>query len=425
MYDFANSAFTTLVVTFIYSTYFTLTMAEDATTGAARWSFAITISAIAVALLSPYAGALADRGGHRKHLLVGTSLVCILGTALLFFPVPGQAWFALSAFIVANVAFELGYVFYNAYLPDIAPPDKIGRISGYGWALGYVGGLLCLAIALAGFVGVGGAPLFGISDENGLNVRATNLLVAGWFLVFSLPALFVLRNPPPVQPRAAGDVFRTATRELIRTFHSVRQYRHVFWFLLAHLIYNDGLVTVFALGGPYAASTFGFTVEDTIILGIALNVAAGLGAYLFGFMDDRWGGRTTVLVSIVGLSAFTLLAILAESRTIFWIAAVGIGLLVGPNQSASRSLMGRLTPPEKEGEFFGFYSFSGKATSFLGPLLFGVLTMLTGTQRLGLAALLVFFVTGGLLLLRVDETEGFRLARRVPDEPALLVKPEA
>lgn len=419
MYDFANSAFTTLVVTFIYSTYFTLTMTEDATTGAARWSFGITVTAIAVALLSPYVGAIADRGGHRKRLLLIATAICVAATILLFFATPGQVWFALSAFVVANVAFELGYVFYNAYLPDIAPPEKIGRVSGFGWALGYAGGLLCLAVALVGFVGVGGEPLFGLSTEEGLNVRATNLLVAGWFFVFSLPAFFALKDTPPLQPRAAGSVFRTATRELSQTFQSVRRYRNVFWFLLAHLIYNDGLVTVFSLGGPYAASTFGFTVEDNIMLGIALNIAAGLGAYAFGFLDDRVGGKRTILISLVGLFLFTTLAIVAQTRLMFWIAAIGIGLLVGPNQSASRSLMGRLAPPDKESEFYGFYSFSGKATSFLGPLLFGVLTVLTGTQRYGMAVLLVFFLAGGLLLLRVKEAEGSHLAQHSPEEAAV------
>ncbi len=410
LYDVANSSFTTLVVTFIYGTYFAKAMASNEVIGTALWSRAITITALVVAITSPFIGAIADRGGYRKRFLATATIVCILATGFLFFPQPGQIWTALSLFVIANVAFELANVFYNAYLPEVAPPDRIGRISGYGWAAGYVGGLLCLVIALLVLV-YPDAPPFGLLKETGANIRATNLLVAGWFAVFSLPLFLYVKERRPESPPKARVLLRNAARELGETFSEVRRYRQVFRLLLARLIYNDGLVTVFSFGGIYAAGTFGFTFEQIMVFGIAINISAGLGAYAFGFIDDRLGGKSTIVISLIGLFAATLLALSTTSTTLFWVAGLSIGLLVGPNQSASRSLMGRFVPSDKENEFYGFYAFSGKATSFLGPLLLGIATQVSGSQRWGLATLLLFFVIGALLMLRVDEQEGSRVAQ--------------
>lgn len=410
LYDFASSAFNTLVVTFIYSTFFTRFIAPDEVTGTGLWSIGITVTGLVLALLSPWLGAMADRGGYRKRFLVVAALTCITTTALLFLPQQGEVVVALVLFTVANIAFEMSYVFYNAFLPDIAPPERIGRISGYGWALGYGGGLLCLVIALVVFVQPE-TPPFGLSKDTGAPVRATNLLTAVWMLLFSLPIFFLVKEsarPAPVSTRA---LLRQATTQIVDTFHAVRRYRAVFWLLLAHMVYNDGLTTIFAFGGIYAQGTFGFTTEEIILFGIVLNVAAGVGAFAFGFLDDKLGGKRTIVISLVGLFAAALLAVVTTSRTGFWIAAVGVGILSGPNQSASRSLMGRLVPPDKENEFFGFFALSGKATSFLGPLLLGQLTLAFGSQRAGVAVVLAFFAVGLLLLARVHEAEGIARAR--------------
>lgn len=417
LYDFANSAFTTLIVTFIYATYFTRAIAPDEITGTDMWSIAVTVTALMVALLSPYVGAIADRGGYRKRFLLISTVVCIGGTVVLFFPQAGEAVFALSCFVVANIAFEMANVFYNAYLPDLAPEGKIGRISGYGWAMGYVGGLICLVIALYGFVDTE-TPLFGLSTENGENIRATNLLVAVWFAVFSIPMFaFVHDKKPPNAREKDPHIIRSANRQIGQTFKEIRKYRQVFRLLVARLIYNDGLITVFAFGGIYAQGTFGFETADVIVFGIGLNVSAGLGAYFFGFLDDKLGGKRTIMVSLVGLFLATLLAVITTSITLFWVAGILIGLLAGPNQSASRSLLGRFVPPNMENEFFGFFAFSGKATAFLGPFLLGRLTSFFGTQRAGVATILIFFVIGAVLLLSVDEEEGVAAANRPAAPP--------
>lgn len=409
LYDWANSAFTTLVVTFVYSAYFTSAFADDAGRGTALWSRGIMVSALAIAALAPIAGALADRGGRRKYLIL-CSLVCVAATAALAFVRPSQpdaVLTALTVFVVANVAFELGLVFYNAFLSSIAAPERIGRISGYGWGLGYAGGLAALVAALVVFV-LPETPRFGIPTDEGFHLRATNLLVAGWFLVFSIPAFLFLRD----DAAAGGPVgIRRAFSDLVVTFRHLRRYRQVVRFLLARLVYNDGLVTIFAFGGIYAVGTFGFSFTELMTFGIVINVGAGLGALAFGFVDDRIGGRATVAWSVAALAVATLIGALAPSREWFWVSAILVGVFAGPNQSASRSLMARFVPARHESEFFGFFAFSGKVTSFLGPALLGVLSDVYN-QRVGVASLLIFFLLGGLILRGVDEQEGIAAAGR-------------
>ncbi len=408
LYDWANSAFTTLVVSFIYSAYFSNAFGDDPGHGTALWSRGITVSALAIAALAPIAGALADRGGRRRYLVL-CSLLCVVATAALTFVTPGQPHAvvtALALFVVANVAFEIGLVFYNAFLPGLAEPERIGRISGYAWGLGYGGGLAALVVALVVFVPE--TPLFGISTAEGFNLRATNLLVAGWFLVFALPAFLRLKD----ESAAAGRLsVRRAFADLAVTLRQLRRYRQVGLFLLARLFYNDGLVTIFAFGGIYAVGTFGFSFAELVTFGIVINVGAGLGALAFGFVDDRIGGKATVGVSVAALAAATALGALAPTAAWFWVAAILVGIFAGSNQSASRSLMARFVPRSRESEFFGFFAFSGKVTSFLGPALLGVLSDLY-SQRVGIASLLVFFLLGGVLLWRVDERQAIAAAAR-------------
>ncbi len=408
LYDFANSSFTTLVVTFIYATYFTLEIAENETDGTSQWSVAIAITAFVVAVLSPYLGALADRGGLRKKFLAISTIICVAGSVLLFFPQKGQIGFALAVFVITNIAFEMGNVFYNAYLPDIAPAKQIGRISGYGWGLGYIGGLLCLVAALFGFVQTD-TPILGFGTDNGEHIRATNLLVAAWFALFSLPIFFWVKDRKHPRIPNARTLIRQANQQLSSTFLEIFQrYRQVLRFLVARLVYNDGLITVFAFGGIYASTTFGFSTEKVIVFGILLNVSAGLGAFAFGYIDDKLGGRTTIMLSLVGLIGFGLIAVLTRAEMLFWVAGLGAGLLAGPNQSASRSLLGRFTPEGKRNEFYGFFALSGKFTAFLGPLLLGLVVQATGSQRWGMATVILFFVAGLILLLRVNEKDGMR-----------------
>ncbi|MCH8873327.1 MFS transporter [candidate division KSB1 bacterium] len=411
LYDFANSSFSTLVLTFIYATYFTKTVAPDEIAGTAMWSRGITISALTVGLLSPFFGALADTGGFRKRILLILTAITVIGTANLFSVLPGQVLKGLVWFVIANIGMEMGMVFYNAFLPDVAPSDKIGRISGYGWGVGYVGGLLCMVVAMVGFVQTEN-PWFGFSTENSENIRATNLLVAVWFTIFAVPFFIWVKEKKGRTFPNIGQMVSSTVGQLKSTFHEIKRYRQIVRLLIARIFYNDGIITIASFGGIYAAGTFGFTFSEILTFGIVLNITAGLGAFAMGFLDDRIGGKRTIQITNMVFIAASLLAIFAPSKLWFWVSGIIVGFFLGPNQAVSRSLMSRFVPSDKETEFFGFYAFSGKATAFIGPFFLGLLTEMFNSQRAGMSIVVVMFIVGSLLLTRVDEEEGKRLSGR-------------
>ena len=406
MYDFANSSFATNVSTFIFATFFTKVIAENKIVGTALWSRGVTIIMLIVALLSPALGALADQAGCRKRFLMFSTGLAVVFTSLLYFPQPGQTTLALTLYIIACVGFEMGTVFYNAFLPDIAPPERLGRISGQAWAIGYLGALLSMGILMVGFVSAE-TPWLGLSKETHEHIRATNIGVAIWFAIFSLPALLYLPETP-AQQTDNKQILISSYRRIVQTFRELKRYREIFKLLLARLIYNDGLTTIFAFGGIYAAGTFGFTFEEVMIFGIIINIFAGIGAWSFGYLDDRLGGKLTIQITLVGFVIAAVISAFSQEKIWFWVAGILVGIFAGPNQSASRSLMGRFVPREKETEFYGFYAFSGKATAFMGPMLMGTLTEAFQSQRIGMATVGLFFIVGGLILCTVNEQYGIR-----------------
>lgn len=417
LYDFGQTVFSILVITFIYAPFFARVIAnpeglEDNPAGTSLWSWTMAGSAIVIALLSPVLGALADRGGLRKRLLGLTTGGCIAFTLLLWLPQRGDIALAMALVFVANVCFELTQVFYNAWLTDIAPPEKVGFVSGLGWTAGYLGGLLPLFLALTLLV-LPDPPLFGLDAASFAPLRATNILVALWFLVFALPLFAFVPESEPSEGAAPplGIVIRESFGRFAATFREVRGYPQVTRFLIARLIFNDGLVTIFFFGGIYAQQVFGFTEEGLLQFGVLLNVTAAAGALSFGILDDRLGGKATILLSLAGLILCAIVGLAATSQLAFWVAGAFIGLFSAPAQSAARSFMGRMVPTSKETEFFGFFAFSGKATAFVGPALLGLVTAATGSQRAGFSVVILLLLVGGALLWTVDEQEGIRQAR--------------
>ncbi|HSM36736.1 MAG TPA: MFS transporter [Longimicrobiales bacterium] len=402
MYDFACSAFTTIIVTFVFSKYYADVVVGDEIAGPIYWTRAINASALIVALVTPVLGAVADLAGRKKLFLAIVSVQSILFTVLLFWAGPGDAVRAAVIFIIANVGFEAAQVFYNSLLLDITDRTTIGRVSGFGWGLGYIGGLLALVIALAMV-----RQWIPISEADNLNVRAIVLLVAAWYAAFMLPLFLVVREGPAQAPNmTAAGYARLGFRRVAETFGHLRTYREAAKLLVARLVYNDGLTTIFAMAAIYAGAAFGMPLEEFLILGIAINLAAGIGAYAFGFVDDRIGGKRTIVISLIVLTAAVAAAATTESVTVFWIAGIVLGIMVGPNQSASRSLLSRMVPEQKQGEFFGFYAFSGKLSSILGPLAYGLVLGATESHRAAVGSVAAFFVVGLVLLLFVDEREG-------------------
>ena len=403
LYDWANSPFSTLIITFVFAVYFGRAIVGDEVEGQALWSLTISLSGIFVALVSPVLGAIADAGGPRKGWLFVFSAVCIVASALLWYAEPAPAFiiWAMIWVIVANLGFEFGIVFNNAMLPDLVPEARIGRWSGWAWGLGYAGGLGALLVALFGFV-LPETPLLGLSKDRAEDVRMVGPLVAAWFLAFTWP-LFVFTPDRPSTGLGLGERVTRGLTSLVAVVRDVRRYGNIMRFLIARLIYADGLATLFAVGGIYAAGTFKMGFPEVLTFGIVLNGTAGLGAVGFAWVDDWLGSKRTIMLSLLGLLATALGAVVVREVFWFWVWGSALGIFVGPAQAASRSLMARLSPAELRTEFFGLYALSGKATAFVGPALVAIVTSATGSQRWGLSTVLAFFLVGLLLLVTVRE----------------------
>ena len=384
LYDFANQPYTTLIITFIYSAFFVNYIASDEQQGTFLWANAISITAITVAFISPILGAIADNTGYRKSFLVFFTLICCLFTSLLYFPDKGDVFLALTFVVVSNISFEMGTVFCNSYLNDLSSKKNIGKISGNAWGLGFVGGLLALLVSFL---------LFDVNNSS--EVKQVNLFVAAWFLIFSLPTFFFLKDRK--RQKINKENISSSFSSILQTFKEISKYKIIVRFLIARLFYNDGLITIFALGGIFAIGTLNFSMQEVLFLGIVLNVFAALGSFVFGLIEDRIGVRKVINLSLVILVISTFLAFISPwtiyPKLFFWISGVLLGTMVGPNQSCSRSYMAQIIPEDKKNEFFGFYAFTGKATSFLGPLMFGFLTKIY-SQQIGLLSVLVFFIIG-------------------------------
>lgn len=397
-YDWANSAFPTVITTFVFAAYFTKGVALDPIAGTAQWGWAVSISALCVALLGPLMGAVADHSGRRKPWLAFFTYACVGATALLWFVKPDASWvlFALVMMGVANFCFEMAVVFYNAMLPDLVRKSHLGRWSGWAWGLGYIGGLGCLAVALVGFVQTD-TPWFGLSTDGAQHLRATSVLVAVWMGLFAVP-LFYFTPDKKTSSVPLRQALSAGVATLRDTLGHIRRYKSIARYLLARMIYTDGLNTLYAFGGIYAGVTFGMDFAEIITFGIAINVVSGLGAFAFGWVDDWIGPKKTILIALVGVSVLGLALVFAQSKTQFWLFAMPLGLFVGPAQSASRSFMAHLVPPNMATEMFGLYAMSGKATAFIGPLVLGWVTVAADSQRAGMATILVFLAVGGVLL---------------------------
>ena len=407
LFDWGNSAFATVIVTFIFSVYFARGIVGDEVAGSAQWGYALALSGILIALLSPPLGALADDYGARKKFLIFFSLLCVIPTALLWFAVPdpafGNVLMVLTLVVIANVGFEIALVFANAMLPHIAPPRMIGRISGWAWGLGYMGGLFCLVLSLVCLVGLGEMkPLIPLPQGQSEHIRATGPLVALWFSIFLLP-LLLFTDDVGRTGMGMGAAARKGVSDLIHTLKNIRRYKNLATFLAASMIYRDGLNTLFAVGGLYAAGTLGMTFEQILIFAIGLNVTAGMGAMGFAWLDDGIGSRRTIMIALAGLIVTGIGVIMVADVKVFIGLALVLGLFLGPVQSASRTLAARLAPPDMINQTYGFYGLTGKCISFLGPLLFAIATQAFDSQRAGIATIIGFWLVGMVLLAKVKE----------------------
>lgn len=405
LYDWANSAFFAVVQTFVFATYFIQSVAANETTGSAQWGYTISAAGLVIALAGPLLGAFADQFGRRKPWIIVFSFLCIGATAALWFVRPGEEFTtaALILIFLGTVGSEYAIIFYNAMLPDLAPADKMGRWSGWAWGLGYAGGTVCLLVALFGFIQAE-VPPFGLNLQLAEPVRATFILVAVWYFLFSLP-LFIITPDTPQKNTDITACVQNGWRQLRESVSHLHEYRHIARFLIARMIFIDGLATLFAFGGIYAAGTFNMDAAQVLKFGVGLNITAGVGAALFSWVDDRMGSRYTMLISLGALIIITSFILMITSSTWFWITGLALGLFVGPVQAASRTYMARVAPAHLKNQMFGLLALSGKVTAFIGPFLVGWLTYAAGSQRVGMSIIVALFILGFVLLLRVPEAD--------------------
>ncbi|HEX2548272.1 MAG TPA: MFS transporter [Gammaproteobacteria bacterium] len=401
LYDVACSGFPIIITTFIFATYFTSKVAVNEIVGTYQWAMASAIAGIFVALLSPIFGAIADFSGQHKKWLLFFTLIGILGSGLLWFsyPSPHYIYFTLAAVVLGTIGLEIALVFYNAFLPHIVSQNYLGRVSGWAWGMGYFGGIIILSIALFGFVK---SPPAWLDQTTIAQVRICGPLVALWLALFCIPLFYYLKETPRTEYSLMTSI-QLGLKELLTTIQSLPASKNLFIYLIAHLVYIDGLNTLFAFGGIYAAGTFKMALSEVILFGIAMNIAAGIGAIIFAWVDDFIGSKPTILVSLFFLVIFGAAILLVKEATLFWIFGLALSLFFGPLQAASRSLMARIVDPAKTTEMFGLYAFSGRITAFIGPWLLGVVTLYFGSQRAGMATVLIFFTVGAILMCWVRE----------------------
>jgi MFS transporter, UMF1 family len=408
MFDFANSSYTTVVVTVAFSVYFTQLVAPE---GSADflWSVGVTLSNSLVVLLAPLVGAVADDSGRKKLFLFASYLVCVAGTASLWFVLPGMVALGLALFVISNLAFSFGENFAGAFLPEISTPRNIGKISGFGWGLGYFGGLACL---LAIFPFLRGD--FVVS--NLAQLRAAWLVTALFFLLAGIPTFVLLRERAPRGPRrSVAGYAREGYRRVSATVRSLGHFSQLARFLAVFFVFTCGLAAVIYFSAIYARTTLGFEAGELIVLFLVVQVSSAAGALGFGWLQDRLGAVLTIRVTLVLWIGVCVVAFFTGSKTIFFAVSLAAGLGIGSLQSASRAMVGLFSPLEKTGEFFGFWGLAGKGAFAVGPLVFGVLSSLTGSQRVAILSTGIFFVAGLVGLALVDEKAG-RAAAEAWDE---------
>jgi UMF1 family MFS transporter len=410
LWDWGSAAFNAVIVSFVFSVYLTDSVGEDLPGGisASSWlGWSLGIGGLAIAVLAPITGQRGDASGHRRRSLGLLTLAVVTVTALMFLVKDDYhyLWLGLVLIALGSVLFELAQVPYFAMIRQVSTPDTIGRVSGLGWAFGYLGGIVLLLLCYFGFVVGDGDTrgLLGVSTDDGLNIRLITILAAVWFLVFALPVLFMVPElPATASPTSASAGFLESYRILFADVRELwRSDRSTVVYLMASALYRDGLAGIFTFGAVLAVSVYGIAEDDVLLFGVAANVVAAAGALFAGRLDDTLGPRFVIVFSLVAMLATSLVLLFVDGPAAFWVFGLILTLFVGPAQSASRTFLARVTPVGKEGQHFGLYAMTGRAVSFLAPSLFGLFAFLTGSDRAGIIGIMLVLAAGLVVLLRV------------------------
>ena len=401
MYDFANSGYTTVVITAVFNAYFVSVVAQNQTWATFAWTAALAVSYLLIMLTAPVIGAWADAHAAKKKLLLITTVGCVVFTAALALVGSGDLWLAVVLIIASNYFFGSGENLCAAFLPELARGEALGRVSGWGWSLGYIGGLLTLGACLAyvTWAQAGGASASQF-------VPVTMLITAGIFAVASLPTFVFLKErtlPQAARPRLVAD----ALARVLSTWRAANRYRDLARFLLCIVFYQAGIQAVITLAAIYSEQAMGFTTQQTLMLILVVNLTAAAGAFAFGHLQDRIGHRAALALTLAGWIVTILLAWAAQGPVLFWIAANLIGLCLGSSQSAGRALIGYLSPEARRAEFFGLWGLAVKLAAILGPLTYGLVSLISrGDHRLALLMIGGYFVVGLALLAGIDVARG-------------------
>jgi UMF1 family MFS transporter len=408
-YDFANSSYTTVVSTAVFNAYFVATVAAGKPWATLAWTFAVSIAAAVVMVLGPLAGAAADARGRKKPFLLVSTLACVFGTFGLMAVGPGDVALAMTFIVISAVGFGLGEGLIAAWLPLLGRPEALGRLSGYGWSFGYGGGLAALALCLGYVQG---------AQERGLTaaefVPGCMAITAVFFLLAALPSQLVLGEHAPAVKHARGSLrslFEQAFGRLQQTWHEGAHLADLRRLLVAIVGYQAGVAVVVALAAVYAQEAMGFSTADTLKLVLAVNVTAALGAFGFGWVQDRIGHRRALMLSLWLWLAMVVIAYLATTRPWFWFAANLAGIAMGASQSAGRAMVGYLSPPDRTAEYFGLWSLSVRLATIIGPISYGLATwVFEGNHRVAMLGTGLFFVFGLIVVRGIDVERGRRVA---------------
>jgi MFS transporter, UMF1 family len=403
MYDFANSGYTTVVITAVFAAYFVGGIAHNAEWATFAWTLALSISYAIVMLTMPSLGAYADMRAAKKKLLLLTTVACVVSTAALAFAGPGSVALAFVLIVISNTFYAYGESLTASFLPELAKPEAMGKVSGWGWSFGYFGGMLALGLSLGFVIWAQGQ---GIRAD--VFVPVTMLITAVIYAAASAVTFKLLKEravPNPGATHVGG--FQASLRQLQRTFQEAQRYRDFMWLLLCAVFYQGGVAVAITLAAIYAEQVVGFKQQETMVLIFVLNLAAAGGAFAFGYFQDRMGHKLALGITLVGWIATCVIAALTTTKGGFWYAAALAGICMGSSQSSGRAMAGMFAPPKQLGEFFGLWTFATRLASIVGPLTYGAITWATGgNQRIAIASTAVLFVAGLIVLMRVDVARG-------------------
>ena len=419
LYDFANSGYTTVVLTAVFSAYFVNVVAGGADWATLAWTLALSFSSLLIMLTAPAIGAWADAKGNKKSLIAVCTAGCVVGTIGLYFAQPGTVALALVLIIASNYFFSMGETINAAFLPELAKSGAMGKVSGWGWGVGYLGGMLTLGLCLAWVINAQGA-----GQSAAEFVPVTMLITALIFAIAALPLFLILKeraviNRSSDHPVTVSGALAASFRQLRNSWRESKQYPDFLRLLLCGFSYQAGISVVIALAAIYAEQVMGFQQSDTMMLIFLVNIAAALGAFAFGYAQDWMGHRLALAITLAGWIVMVLLAGIGESVGLFWVAAGLAGLCMGSSQSAGRAIAGLLAPADRRAEFFGLWAFATRLSAVVGPVTYGLVTWLTaGNHRLAILLTGLFFVGGLLLLtgLNVERGRQTALKARAADQ---------